>query len=390
MVTQNPQDPAFVADPYPFYHRIRAMGDLVRWQDYDLTVATSHAAVGALIRDTRLGRETPEELRQTPPQHLAPFYAVEDHSMLELERPRHTRLRGLVLRAFTSRGIAALAPEIEALSHTLIDGFPAGPFDLLDRYARHVPVIVIARLLGVPEATAPDLLRWSGAMTGMYRAGRTLADEVAAAGAAADFSDFLRDHIDRRRRDPGDDLLSHLIAAHADGDRLSEPEMIATAILLLNAGHEATVHALGNAVNVLLGTRMRPDDPAATVEEALRFDPPLHLFTRWVYEPLTFMGHDFARGDRVGLLLGATNRDPSVYEDPDRFDPGRWARHAPAPHLAFGAGPHFCVGAPLARMEMQIALRVLFDRCPDLALAEQPQVADIYHFRGLRRLLVTT
>jgi cytochrome P450 len=384
-LTQSPTDPAFVQDPYPFYARARATGPLVFWSDYDMPVATTHAAVNTLLRDRRFGREpvTPREI----PDHLAPFYAVEAHSMLELEPPRHTRLRSLVLRAFTNRRIKALAPEIHALTAELIDAFPEADFDLLDAFCRPIPVIVIARLLGVPETMAPDLLRWSNAMVMMYQAGRTRAQEDEAVGATIEFVDFMRGYIDRRRSDPRDDLISALIAAEEDGARLTTDEMITTCILLLNAGHEATVHTLGNAVKLALETGARPGaDAARFVEDVLRYDPPLHLFTRWAYEDVEIAGHLFRRGDEVGLLLASAGRDETVYAEADRFVPDR--ADGPA-NLAFGAGLHFCVGAPLARLEMQIALPILFERCPGLALADTPRYADIYHFHGLEALRVS-
>ena len=390
-LVQSPTDPAFVQNPYPAYARARAAGGaLIWWEDYAMPCALSYAAVNAVLRDRRFGREIPAELSSPPPPHLAPFYAIEDHSMLELEPPRHTRLRGLVLRAFTSQRIADLAPGITALAQDLIDAFPQdAPFDLLPAYARMIPVITIARLLGVPEDRADDLLAWSNAMVGMYQARRTRAMEDAAASAAAAFTAFLTDYIDQRRRAPADDLITQLIAAEEDGTRLSTPELIATCILLLNAGHEATVHSIGNATRLLLAqpdprAHLTPDRINATVEELLRLDPPLHMFTRYAYEDITLHGHPFRRGDRIGLLLGAANRDPGHWQHPDRFDPARPAK----PHAAFGAGLHFCVGAPLARLELQIALQTLFTRCPGLRLSGRPRFADTYHFHGLERLMV--
>ncbi|MEM9522443.1 MAG: cytochrome P450, partial [Pseudomonadota bacterium] len=176
-LSRSPTDPAFVQDPYAFYDHARAGGDLIWWKDYGLVCAVTHAAVASFLKDRRFGRAAPEGSAPEIPDHLAPFYAVEAHSMLELEPPRHTRLRGLVLRAFTSRRIAALKPEIATISDALIDLFPEGPFDLLPAFARKLPVIVIARLLGVPEDMADDLLAWSNAMVGMYQAGRTRQDE---------------------------------------------------------------------------------------------------------------------------------------------------------------------------------------------------------------------
>lgn len=303
--------------------------------------------------------------------------------MLEREPPTHTRLRGLVLRAFTSRRIAALGPEIESLAHTLIDRFPDGPFDLLDAYARPIPVIIIARLLGVPEEGADDLLRWSNAMVGMYQARRTRADEDAAIAATNAFTAFIRDYITEKRRRPADDLISELIAAEEQGQKLSTDELITTCILLLNAGHEATVHTLGNGVKTLIENDCRTIDETS-VEELIRIDPPLHMFTRWVYEDVTLFGHAFRRGDQVACLLAAANRDPAAYPAPARFDP---SRRGPANH-AFGAGIHFCVGAPLARLELVIALRALMQRRPALSLAEPPAYANVYHFHGLSRLMV--
>ena len=288
-----------------------------------------------------------------------------------------------MLRAFTSRRIAALGPEITALCHHLIDRFPTGPFDLLDYYARPIPVIIIARLLGVPEDRADDLLAWSNAMVAMYQARRTRGTEDAAIAATTAFSAFLTGYIAEKRRSPADDLISELIAAEEAGQKLSTDELISTCILLLNAGHEATVHTLGNGIKTLLDTGIRGiSEPL--VEEVLRHDPPLHMFTRWVLTDVTLFGHDFQRGDQIACLLGAANRDPAVYPDPYRFIP---TREAPA-NTSFGGGIHFCVGAPLARLELRIGLEVLFDRCPTLRLTEPPRYGDVYHFHGLERLMI--
>ena len=386
---QSPTDPAFVQDPYAFYAVARAQGDLHHWADYAMPAAFSQAAVFALLRDRRFGREIPAERTTAPPPHTAPFYAIEAHSMLEAEPPRHTRLRALVLRAFTSRRINALAEDIAQLCHQLIDAFPTGEFDLLPAFCTPIPVRLIARLLGVPEGDAPALLGWSHAMVAMYVPNRSHATELAAARAAADFAAYLREVIAHRRSRPADDLITELIAAEQAGDRLSTDELISTCILLLNAGHEATVHALGNAVKCLLETAtpteaLAQNAIAGTVEELLRFDAPLHMFTRYAYEEATVFGHTFQRGDQVALLLGAANRDPMAWPDPDRFDPHR----TPRTNASFGGGLHFCVGAPLARLEMQLALPILFARCPGLRLAEAPRYADTYHFHGLERLMV--
>ncbi|NVO23536.1 cytochrome P450 [Donghicola mangrovi] len=387
---QSPTEPEFVQNPYPFYASARAAGHVHVWDDYAMPAVFTHEAVSALLKDKRFGREIPTEMRQAPPAHLTDFYGVEDHSMLELEAPRHTRLRSLVLRAFTSRRIKGLAPEIERLCHHLIDEMPMGGCDLLPAYCAMVPVIVIARLLGVPEGMATQLLLWSNAMVGMYQAGRTHDDEVAANTAAREFSLFMRDYIADRRATPADDLISELIAAEENGQRLTVDEMITTCILLLNAGHEATVHTLGNGVKALIENNvpvsaLQGDAVQNTVEEILRYHPPLHVFTRYAYEDISLFGHDFRRGDQVALMLASANRDPAAWTDPNRFDPTRPIKT----NSSFGGGIHFCIGAPLARLEMQIALRVLFERRPRLALAGTPEYADVYHFHGLEALNVT-
>ena len=389
-LSQSPTDPAFVQNPYPFYEKARAHEHLFFWSDYGMVCATGAAAVGAILRDRRFGREEPAETRRPVPDHLAPFYAVEAHSMLELEPPRHTRLRSLVLRAFTSRRIAGLGPEIAALSQDLIDRFPEGDFDLLKAFATQLPVTIIARLLGVPEERGDDLLSWSNAMVGMYQAGRTRATEDRAIAATEAFVAFMRAYVEERRARPADDLITELIAAETEGERLSTDELITTCILLLNAGHEATVHTLGNGIKALIENGygpdvLTPDRVEGTVEEILRQDPPLHMFTRWAYEEIEVSGHTFRRGDQVACLLAAANRDPALWDDPARFDPARPVK----PNHSFGGGLHFCVGAPLARLELHIALPILFDRCPKLTLAEAPRYANLYHFHGLERLMVS-
>lgn len=384
---QSATDPAFVQNPYPFYETARAAGPFFRWAEYDLTCTGNWAAVNAIFRDRRFGREVPAEMAPAIPDHLRPFYAVEAHSMLELEPPRHTRLRSLVLRAFTTRRINALQPEIAALTHELIDALPcAGEFDLLRHFGQRLPVIVIARLLGVPEEMSDDLLRWSNAMVGMYMAGRSRQTEDRAVAATEAFVAFMRGYVDARRRDPRDDLITELIAAEEGGEKLTTDELITTCILLLNAGHEATVHTIGNGVKTLLqtGHGITEATAEATVEEILRYDPALHMFTRWAYDDIEVMGQTFRRGDQVGLLLAAANRDPGQWEAAGKFNPNRPVK----PVATFGAGLHFCVGAPLARLELVTALPILFARLPGLKLLGRPDYGDVYHFHGLSRLMV--
>jgi cytochrome P450 len=391
-VSLNPRDPAFFNDPYPAYGEIRAAAPVFFWQEYGYWCLARHDNVNSALRDRRFGRQithlvSREELGwpEIPPQ-LAPFYAFEAHSLLELEPPAHTRIRGLVNRAFVARAIEGLRPRVAALTHSLIDQFAEHRrADLLASFATPIPVMVIADLLGVPREMAPDLLSWSHDMVAMYQARRDAEIERQAVAATLEFSRFMRDYVESRRKAPRDDLLTQLIAAEQQGQKLSTDELVTTAILLLNAGHEATVHALANSIKALLECGLRANDDPRLVEELLRFDAPLHLFTRYALEDVEFAGIKFREGEEIGLLLGAANRDHARFPDPDHFDPLR----EPCPHVSFGAGIHFCVGAPLARLEMQVALPILFERLPRLALADQPRYRDSYHFHGLERLDVT-
>ena len=392
-VKLDPCDPDFYQNPYPAYQAIRDTLPAFKWDEYGYWCFPRYEEVSALLRDPRFGRQmlhiaTREELGWPEiPLHLQPFYAFEQHSLLELEPPVHTRLRSLVSRAFLSRQIERLRPGIESLCHRLIDHFEGQPeVDLLSAYATPIPVHVICSLLGVPTSMADQLLSWSHDMVSMYQARRDRAVEDAAVKATVAFSAFMRDYVQTRRRQPADDLLSELIRAGEDGNKLSEDELVTTAILLLNAGHEATVHSLGNGIKAMLERDIRTDISPRLIDEMLRFDPPLHLFTRYALEDLEFAGIKLRKGEKVGLMLGAANRDPARFAAPDEFQPQR----EPNPHVSFGAGIHFCVGAPLARMEMLIAVTTLFERLPHLRLAEQPRYKDIYHFHGLESLRVTT
>jgi cytochrome P450 len=392
-VSLSPTDPVFVQDPYPAYRAIREVAPLFLWEEYGCWCAASHQLVFDLFRDKRFGREilhvaTREELGWPQPQaHLAPFDAVDAHSMLEREPPVHTRLRTLVNRAFVTRQVERLRPRIAALANELIDGFEAkGEAELIQAFATPIPVILIAELLGVPAEMAPRLLDWSHRMVAMYQFNRTRSIEDQAVAAAEEFTAFLRGYVAERRAVPRDDLISHLIAAEAQGDRLSEDELISTCILLLNAGHEATVHAIGNGVKAILQARLEPADVLAggegLVEEMLRFDPPLHMFKRYALEDVTLGPAVIRKGEQIGLLLGAANHDPARFAEPERFLSGRER----SPHVSFGGGIHFCVGAPLARLELEVAVPILFQRLPGLALEGVPLFGDTYHFHGLRAL----
>ena len=390
-VSLDPVDPDFYHNPYPAYHMIRAKVPVFKWDEYGYWCFSRHEDVNALLRDRRFGRQilhvaTREELGWSEtPEHVKPFYAFEKHSLLELEPPVHTRLRSLVTRSFLSRQVERLRPQITSLSNGLIDRFEGQhEAELIAAFATPIPVIVICELLGVPADMAQQLLSWSHDMVAMYQARRDRSVEDAAVKATVEFSDFMRGYVNKRRKDPRDDLLSELIRAEEQGAKLSEDELVTTAILLLNAGHEATVHAIGNGIKCLLEHNIREGIGEGHIEETLRYDAPLHLFTRYALEDLDYAGIRFSKGETVGLMLGAANRDPERFPEPDRFEPSR----DPNPQVSFGAGIHFCIGAPLARLEMQVAIPLLFQRLPKLRLAEQPRYRNAYHFHGLESLRV--
>ena len=385
-------DPAVVADPYPHLARLRAQAPLAWHSGLGLWVATSHEACGAVLRDRRLGRVFRP---RTPESDWETFNWLHADSILDSEPPKHTRLRRLVAGAFGRGHVSRLAPRIEQLARGLLDAAaPAGsaePFDVLAAYAEPLPVLVIAELLGVPEADRVHLRPWSQAIVKMYEVDRTDEQEAQARTASAEFSDYVEALAADRARQPGEDLLTDLVQARDGGDRLSARELVATAVLLLNAGHEASVNGFGNGLHSMLSAQPRPaldiEDPAAVerlAEEFLRHDSPLHLFERTAKEPADVAGLHLEPGDTVAALLGAANRDPAVFADPDRFDPTR----EPNPHLAFGAGIHFCIGAPLARLELQVSLRTLWRRFPGLQLVEAER-RPTFVLRGFERLVVS-
>ena len=390
-LTQSPTNDYFVQDPYPFYENCLAEGGKVFWEDYNMVSLFRYEDVSNILKDKRFGREYPEDKKPIYRKDLAPFYELEEHSMLQLEPPKHTRLRGLVLRAFTSRKVNSMAAEIETLCAQLMQNFSSNQVNILNEYANKIPVIIIARLLGVPEEMSDQLLKWSNDMVMMYQARRTEKHEGRAVKASKEFSAFMRSYVEERRSKPKDDLITHLISAEENGEKLTTDELITTCILLLNAGHEATVHSLGNGIKVLLENKKISIDwqseikISQLIEEILRFDPPLHIFTRYAYDQIDIGDYTFKKGDEVALVLGATGRDKTLWSSPECFDPNRIIKK----NTSFGGGIHFCVGAALARLEMQIALPMLFRKYPKMDLAEKPRYADVYHFHGLEKLLIS-
>ena len=360
----------------------------------DRFLITRHAEVRACLRDRRLGRNfrhvgSEDEFKAEPldPRWQA-FWDVERWSLLFIEPPEHTRIRKLVAAAFTPRAVEAMREPAEALAAELLDAcLEQGHFDLLYDFAQPYSITLICRLLGVPTDRHRDLLDWSHRHVKMYEFDTTEEQAQSATKAAAEFRDYVLELIDERRRSPRADMVSALVAARVDGGRLSDDEIVSTVVVLLNAGHEATVNTLGNGVRALLD---RPHEwqrlvtgevaPAAAVEELIRFDPPLQLFERWVLERgVEIAGTRISRGEVISMLFGSANRDPRVFDDPDALDVGR---PNAADHIGFGGGIHVCIGAPLARIELEASLRTLVRRAPTLELAAEPARVPAFVIRG--------
>lgn len=395
----DPADPAFIAAPYPVYARMRDLGPVLHYPARDLYLLTGFAEVNAALRDRRLGRAyrhryTDAEFgRPGPDPRWAQFNASERWSLLNLEPPDHTRLRRLITKVFTAKSVAALRPQIDALAADHLDAaLGRGDFDLIPDYAQPFSVAVICTLLGVPLVDGPLLLDWSHAIVKMYEFSTSDDEREAAELAADEFIRYVHALIAARRQRPQGDLISELVGVADQGDRLSLDEIICTVIVLLNAGHEATVNTLGNGMRAMLThpeqwTRVTGGEvaPATAVEEMLRWDPPLQLFERWVLEEgVDIGGREFSVGERIGMMFGSANRDPERFPDPDTFDVAR----GDSTHIGFGGGLHFCIGAPLARLELEVSLARLA-ALPGLTLAAEPEYQPYFVIRGLSALRLT-
>ncbi|MCW2631802.1 MAG: cytochrome [Pseudonocardia sp.] len=393
----DPTDPAFLAEPYARFAELRRSAEVHWHPGMGMAIAVSHRSCSVLLRDRALGRFFVDA---EPAASFPAFNLLHHNSLLEHEPPDHTRLRSLVAAAFGRGHTQRLASPVQRLADELVDELAEqihehGRADLLATVAGPLPVAVIAELLGVPEPLQPELRPWSNAIVKMYEYGLDEPRRAAAETAAAEFVTALRELAAHRRSAPADDLVSDLLAvAEADGDRLTEDELVGTAALLLMAGHEATVNTVGNGILALLRDRAQwerlgrePDRDllATATEELIRFDPPLQLFERTATDDIEIAGYQLRPGQKIAALLGAAARDPAVFVEPDRLDV---ARH-PNPHLGFGAGIHYCLGAPLARVEVAAVLAALCRRLPGLQLAAEPQRRPEFVMRGLRELWVT-
>ncbi len=388
----NPMAPEFLADPYPTYHRLRAE-DPVHCNPLGFWVLTRYDDVVAMLRDPRFVKE-PMIAAVAARFGIAP--GTIGLSMLDRDPPDHTRLRSLVSKAFTPRVVERLRPHIQEIVDGLLDRVEgAGAMDLIEQFAYPLPVMVICELLGVPVEDHERFKEWSLDLARGLDAIMLPPDsEVAQRSGAArhGLTTYFRELIAARRAAPRDDLMSALIAAEEAGDKLSPDELLASCILLLVAGHETTVNLIGNGTLALLRhpaerrrLRENPGLIASAVEELLRYDGPVQRTARMPGEDVAIGGRTIAKGEMVMPFIGAADRDPAQFPDPDRLDITR----ADNRHIAFGLGIHFCLGAPLARVEGQIAINTLVQRLPKLALAtERPEYRQSLTLRGLKALRV--
>ncbi len=384
----DPADPAFLDDPYPAFAALRAMAPVHDHPSLGMPVAVSHAACSQVLRGRDLGRLWVDA---EPAAEFAAFNLLHRNSLLEREGEPHDRLRALVGGVFQRGHTARLEPGVRTLADRLVAELAAqvrgaGQADVMAGIAHLLPVEVIADLLGLPESVRPSLRGWSTAIVAMYEPDPDAVRRAGAERAAADFVAALRGLVAFRRRSPGDDLVSDLVAAGVVPD-----ELVGTAALLLMAGHEATVNVIGNGLLALLRhpaqwrSFLVDGDIGAAVDELIRYDPPLQLFERTALHDTEVAGHPVPAGTCIAALLGAAARDPLVFARPDELDLER----RPNPHLGFGAGVHYCLGAPLARLEVAAVLDALRTHLPGIRLATPPRRRPDFVMRGLRELVVT-
>lgn len=394
-------DRAFISDPYPLLAELRDAAPIFWYEPSGQWIVTRHEHIHAALRDRRLGRDyhhlyTDHEFgRPDPDPRWTDFVASERWSLLNLEPPDHTRIRGLLTKVFTPKAVAALRPMIEREASTRWNAIADQPVvELLSEYAQPYSVAVICSMLGVPASDTASLLDWSHAIVKMYELTTTDDQRVEANRAAREFIGYVSQLIEEKRRRPDDALVSQLVAVEDGGLRLSNDEIICTTIVLLNAGHEATVNTLGNGMRAFM---LHPDEwrrvtsdqvePRQAVEEMIRWDPPLQLFERWVLEDgVEIAGQQLDVGDEIAMLFGAANRDPRHFDDPARFDAGR----GDTTHVGFGGGLHFCIGAPLARLELEVSLAAIARRSPEVTLAGDPTYHPTFVIRGLTGLQLST
>ncbi len=382
-VQLDPGEPSFVRDPYPVLSALRETGPLLWHEPMGMWLATTHEAVSEVLRKRTFGRIWAD---RQPADELEPFNTLHRNQMMDGKD--HSRLRSLVAKSFTRGHVERMRPRIEQLASEMVEQLD-DRFDVLADYAEPMPVYVIADLLGVPREDHQLLRAWSQAIVHMYEPRPSDEATAAAVEASTAFADYVRDVIAARRQSPREDLISDLIAARERGASLSDDELVASIVLLLNAGHEASVNAFGNGMYALL---THPDQLAritnkevpveTAVEELLRFDAPLQLFERTATANTKVQGERVAAGQKVACLMGSANRDEAAFEDAASLDVGR----DPNPHVGFGMGPHFCLGAPLARLELQISMTQLLKRFPTLELVGDAPRRPTWVLRGFESI----
>lgn len=390
-------DPTFIADPYPVLNDLREAAPIYWNEAAGHWVITRFSDVQETLRDRRLGRSYTHLFshaalgRAEPDSRWAAFQQHEQWSLLCLEPPDHTRIRRLVAKVFTPKSVTAIRPAVQGFADELLDVCrDRGQFELLRDYAQPYSVAVICSMLGVPRTDMQLLLDWSHAIVKMYELSTSNEVRAAANTAAAEYIDYTRALIAEKRRNPDGLLVSELVRVEDEGDTLTDDEIVSTTMVLVEAGHEATVNTLGNGMRAIMHhpgewQRVVSGDVAArtAVEEMLRWDPPLHLFERWALEDgIEIAGQRIQVGQEVAMLFGAAQRDPRRFDNPDHFDIGR----GDMAHIGFGGGIHFCVGAPLARQEIEISIAGLAARFPSLQLAAEPTYEPNFVIRGLTAL----
>lgn len=394
----DPYTPEFREDPYRVYALLRRHRPVFHDERWNLTFFSRHEDVASILRDRRFGRQAthvlhPDELSrpEAPWDRYPQWSRFIRESFIDLEGERHTILRRLVAKAFTKRTTESYRPRLlEVANERLDEALARGAMDVITDYATPIPLTMISELMGIPTADRTQLVEWSHRIVRLFDYNATDEDGAEAETAIVEFATYLREVLEHRRRHPGDDLISELAEVEDDGHRLEDDDLIATAILTLNAGHEATVHAIGNGIVALAGNpaqyaelREHPELAAPAAEELLRYDTPLQMFERWVLEDVEIRGVALRKGAKVGLLFGAANRDETVFAAADTLELGR----APNPHVSFGGGAHLCVGAPLARLELAIAFGELTRRVAELTITT-PQLTRTPSlvFRGVEEL----
>jgi len=393
----NPLDPAFIADPYPFYHRLRAAAPV--WQSpLGMWILTRYEDAAFALKDRRLGKDYAGNItRQYGPQGmLEPARASLGRTMLVLDPPDHTRLRGLVTKAFTARRVEDMRPRIRLIVDALIDRVEAqGGMDIIKDFAHRLPIIVICDMLGIPEGDRAQFFEQSRVNGRLIDPVPMSREELDAANANTLATNaYFEDLFDRRRRDPQDDLITQLVQAEEAGDRLSTAELTANVGLLFAAGHETTANLIGNG---LLALHRNPDqwarlkaDPGlmpGAIEELLRYDSSVQMTGRSTNAEVEIGGVTIPAGQSVVAFLGAANRDPATFANPDQLDIARTDNRP----MSFGGGIHHCLGAQLTRIEAQEAFAGLIRRLPGLALPERdtPQWRRSFTLRGLTTLPAT-